>query len=429
MTRNFIEELRARNLLQAVTEGLEDILKDSTQPLRGYIGFDPTAPSLTIGNFVQIATLRRFQLAGHQPIVLLGGATGRIGDPSGRDSERNLLDLETLERNIEHQRSQFAKFLDFSEDTPNRALVVNNWDFYKDMNVLAFLRDVGKHITVNYMLAKDSVKNRMESGISFTEFSYQLIQGHDFEILHRQYDCPLQMGGGDQWGNITTGMEFIRKAGGKAHGLCTPLLTKADGKKFGKSDTGNLWLDPTMTTPYQFYQYWFSTNINDTDLPKLFRTLSFRSIEEIEALEQAHAGDAPTLRRLLAEELTELIHDKAALQQAQYATQVVHNPRLSREFIEGLTSEVWQTVGSEVGMYTIDKNDLANIATLAAWLADNKILPSLSEARRAIQNSAIAINTEKIADTQYKLSAADFLQSGFMLLQNGKKNKYVVRLG
>ncbi len=427
--RNFIEELRARDLVQVMTDGLEEaLLAEGVH--RGYIGFDPTAPSLTIGNFVQIATLRRFQQAGHQPVILLGGATGRIGDPSGRDTERSLLDLATLEANIQHQQSQFAKFLDFSESCPNRALVVNNWDFYKDMNVLAFLRDVGKNITVNYMLAKDSVRNRMESGISFTEFSYQLIQGHDFEHLHRNFDCLLQMGGGDQWGNITTGLEFVRKAGGKGHGLCTPLLTKADGKKFGKSDTGNLWLDPTLTTPYQFYQYWFSTNINDLDLPKLFRTLSFRSVEEIEELERTHAANPVELRRLLAEELTELIHDKAALENAQYATQVVHNPRLSLELVESLSPDVWLSVGTEVGLFEIEKSKLTDGGSLplADWLTEQKITESKNEARKAIQNNAIAINTAKVSDLGYQISAADFLPSGFMLLQNGKKNKYVLRI-
>lgn len=427
-TQNFIAELRWRGLVQAMTDGLEEALLTDNSPKRGYIGFDPTAPSLTIGNFVQIATLRRFQQAGHQPIVLLGGATGRIGDPSGRDSERSLLTLDILEQNIAHQQSQFAKFLDFSPASANHALVINNWDFYKDMNVLTFLRDIGKNITVNYMLAKDSVRNRMDSGISFTEFSYQLIQGYDFEHLHKHHDCILQMGGGDQWGNITTGLEFVRKAGGKAHALCTPLLTKADGKKFGKSDTGNLWLDPKMTTPYQFYQYWLGGNINDLDLPNLYRVLSFRSQAEIEQIETEFAADPLTRRRLLAEELTTLIHDAQALQNVQYATQVVHNPKLNIDFLQSLSADVWADVAGEIGSYTLNAAQLADGINLVEWAADQKIFASRAEARKAIQNNAVALNTEKISQPDFVITAQHAINNKFMLLQNGKKNKYVLQI-
>lgn len=427
--KNFIAELRWRGLVQNMTEGLEEALLENGTPKRGYIGFDPTAPSLTIGNFVQIATLRRFQQAGHQPVILLGGATGRIGDPSGRDTERQLQTVDTLDANIAHQREQFSKFLNFSDDCPNKALVVNNWDFYKDMNVLTFLRDIGKNITVNYMLAKDSVSNRLANGISFTEFSYQIIQGYDYQHLHNELGCIVQMGGGDQWGNITTGLEFIRKSGGsKAHALCSPLLTKADGKKFGKSDTGNLWLDPTMTTPYKFYQYWLGSNISDLDLPKLYRVLSFRTQEEIESLEKEYAEDPITLRRLLAEELTILIHDEAALKNVQYATQVVHNPKLSIDFLNGLEKEVWDAVGSEVGSFEITKENLSNGINLIDWLVEQGIFSSKSEARKALQNNALAVNTEKITAIDFQLTAANVLPSGYMLLQNGKKNKYVVKV-
>jgi tyrosyl-tRNA synthetase len=427
-TQNFIAELRWRGLVQAMTDGLEEALLADNSPKRGYIGFDPTAPSLTIGNFVQIATLRRFQQAGHQPIVLLGGATGRIGDPSGRDTERSLLTLNILEQNIAHQQSQFSKFLDFSENSPNRALVINNWDFYKDMNALTFLRDIGKNITVNYMLAKDSVRNRMDSGISFTEFSYQIIQGYDFEHLHKNHDCLLQMGGGDQWGNITTGLEFVRKAGGKAHALCTPLLTKADGKKFGKSESGNLWLDPIMTTPYQFYQYWLGSNINDLDLPNLYRVLSFRSQAEIEQIEAEFAQDPITRRRLLAEELTTLIHDAQALQNVQYATQVVHNPKLSIDFLQSLSADVWEAVAVEIGYYTINAAQLADGISLVDWAVEQKIFSSKGEARKAIQNNAVALNTEKISQPDFMITAQHVIKSSFMLLQNGKKNKYVLQV-
>lgn len=426
--QNFIAELRWRGLLQAMTEGLEEVLLSENTAKRGYIGFDPTAPSLTIGNFVQIATLRRFQQAGHQPVVLLGGATGRIGDPSGKDAERTLQTIDVLDQNVRHQSQQFAKFLDFDPKTPNAASIVNNWDFYKDMNALTFLRDIGKNITVNYMLAKDSVRNRMETGISFTEFSYQLIQGYDFEYLHKNHDVILQMGGGDQWGNITTGLEFVRKAGGKAHALCTPLLTKADGKKFGKSETGTLWLDPALTSPFQFYQYWLGNNISDDDLPNLYRVLSFRSQAEIEAIETEFAADPITRRRLLAEELTTLIHDAQALENAQTATKIVHSPKLSLEYLQALSLDAWTAVARELETHTVTAEQLAAGLPLVDWLVEKAIFSSKNEARKAIQNNALALNTEKISDAAVEVSAANFLSAGFMLLQNGKKTKYVIQL-
>lgn len=424
---NFLEELRWRNLLQDTTEGLEEMLL-SQKPVRGYIGFDPTAPSLGIGNFVQIATLRRFQQAGHQPVILLGGATGRIGDPSGKDQERSLLDLEALERNIAKQREQFSKFLDFNESSPNHALVVNNWDFYKDMNVMTFLRDIGKYITVNYMLSKDSVKNRInkEEGISFTEFSYQIIQGNDFEYLYKNMNCQLQMGGGDQWGNITTGLEFIRKKGGKAHGLCTKLLTKKDGKKFGKSEKGNLFLDPAMTSPYEFYQYWLGSQIDDEDLPNLYRVLSFRSRQEIEQIEHDLKDNPIERRRLLAEELTVFIHDEQALVQAQQATQIVHNPKFSAEFLHQLTPNTWDAVGREVGQHTYSRAELDGGMSIVKILTETGLCASNSEVRKAIQNNGIALNAEKVTSHEFQLTADNLINGKYMLVQNGKKNKYVL---
>lgn len=424
---NFLEELRWRNLLQDTTEGLEEMLL-SQKPVRGYIGFDPTAPSLGIGNFVQIATLRRFQQAGHQPVILLGGATGRIGDPSGKDQERSLLDLEALERNIAKQREQFSKFLDFNESSPNHALVANNWDFYKDMNVMTFLRDIGKYITVNYMLSKDSVKNRInkEEGISFTEFSYQIIQGNDFEYLYKNMNCQLQMGGGDQWGNITTGLEFIRKKGGKAHGLCTKLLTKKDGKKFGKSEKGNLFLDPAMTSPYEFYQYWLGSQIDDEDLPNLYRVLSFRSRQEIEQIEHDFKDNPIERRRLLAEELTVFIHDEQALVQAQQATQIVHNPKFSADFLHQLTPNTWDAVGREVGQHTYSRAELDGGMSIVKILTETGLCASNSEVRKAIQNNGIALNAEKVTSHEFQLTADNLINGKYMLVQNGKKNKYVL---
>ncbi len=424
---DFISELRWRGLLQQHTEGLDELLKKGLT--RGYIGFDPTAPSLGIGNYVQVMTLKRFQQAGHQPIVLMGGATGRIGDPSGKDAERSLLDLNTIEQNIARQKEQIAKFLNFDTKSENCALLVNNWDFYKNMNAMDFLRDVGKYITVNYMLGKESVKNRIESesGISFTEFSYQLIQGYDFERLCFDMNCPLQMGGSDQWGNITTGMEFIRKKGGKGHGLSTQLLTKKDGKKFGKSEAGNLFLDRNLTSPYTFYQYWLGNQIDDEDLPKLFRVLSMRSQAEIEQLETEFKDNPIRRRELLAEELMLTIHDENALNQAKAATQVVHNPKLSREFLSNLDAETWQMVGTEVGSFTIDRNELQELDFIKLLTEKTQLFPSNGEARKAVQNNAIALNCEKVANAAQKL-APEQAVNGFMLLQTGRKSKYVLKI-
>ncbi len=281
---NFVEELRWRGMLHDSTPGAEEKL--ATGMTTGYIGFDPTAPSMTIGNYVQLMILSLWQKCGHQPILLLGGATGRVGDPSGKDKERQLKGTEELDRNLQFQKQQAMKFLNF-EDGTNKAITVNNYDFYKEMNVLDFLRDVGKNLTVSYMMSKDSVKNRLETGLSFTEFSYQLLQAYDYQFLYQNYNCRFQMGGSDQWGNITSGTEFIRRniPGAKAYALTTPLLTKADGKKFGKSEEGNIWLDPEMTSPYKFYQFWI--NADDADLSKFLRYFSFKSRDEIIALEES----------------------------------------------------------------------------------------------------------------------------------------------
>ncbi|HHJ50672.1 MAG TPA: tyrosine--tRNA ligase, partial [Phaeodactylibacter sp.] len=326
---DFIEELKWRGMLQDMTPGLEKHLASGKR--KAYIGFDPTAPSLTIGNYVPIMLLTFLQRAGHQPVVLMGGATGRIGDPSGKDAERQLKSYEELDRNLRFQEEQFRRLLNF-EEGENRALLVNNFDFYKDMNVLDFLREVGKTLTINYMMSKESVKKRIDSGLSFTEFSYQLLQGYDFYKLYKEHGITIQMGGSDQWGNITAGTEFIRKkTGGKgeAYALTAPLLTKADGKKFGKSEKGNIWLDPALTSPYQFFQFWI--NADDRDLPKYLRYFSLKSREEIEALEQEHRDNPRAIKAVLAEELTSRIHGEEAFRAAQSVSALLFNHRLKRE--------------------------------------------------------------------------------------------------
>lgn len=420
---NFIDELNWRGLLQDMSPGLDEEL--SKGKIKGYIGFDPTAASLTIGNMVSIMLLKHLQLAGHKPIILLGGATGRIGDPSGKDKERTLLDLEVLENNIEAQRKQFELFLDFEGE--NAAVVINNYDFYKDMSIFEFLRDIGKNITVNYMLSKESVKNRIESesGISFTEFSYQLIQGYDFQHLCIKHNVILQMGGGDQWGNITTGTELIRKTGGKGYGLTCPLLTRSDGKKFGKSEEGNIWLDASMTSPYKFYQFWL--NITDADLTKMFRIFSLKTRFEIESLEAEHENNPNLLKRLLAEELTERIHGIEALKSVQKATEIAFNSKLQLEFLKALTASEWSVIVEELDTVIVPKTELDAGINIADMLAGkHSSLSSKGDVRRAIKGAAIAINTEKINDENILIGSDRLLQGKYMFLQNGKKNKFIL---
>jgi tyrosyl-tRNA synthetase len=420
---NFIEELQWRGLLQDMSPGLDEEMAKGQ--IKGYVGFDPTAPSLTIGNLVSIMLLKHLQLAGHKPIVLLGGATGRIGDPSGKDKERSLLDLEILEKNILAQKNQFALFLDF--DGPHAADIINNYDFYKNMSIFEFLRDIGKNITVNYMLSKESVKNRIESesGISFTEFSYQLIQGYDFQHLCTKHDVILQMGGGDQWGNITTGTELIRKAGAKGYGLTCPLLTRSDGKKFGKSEEGNIWLDGNMTSPYKFYQFWL--NISDADLTKMFRIFSLRSKSEIEALELEFSTNPNHLKRMLAAELTERIHGKEALDAVMKATEIAFNPKLEYSFLQSLSNKEWNIIADELDIVTVSRDTLQEGVNIADLLAGkHSSLDSKSEVRRAIKGAAIAINTQKVTDENLMVTEALLLQGKYLFLQNGKKNKFLL---
>ena len=417
---NFIEELRWRGMLNDMTPGIEEVL--ASKKIVGYIGFDPTAPSLTIGNYVQIQILKFFQLAGHTPIILLGGATGRIGDPSGKDKERELKSTEDLDRNLAFQLEQFKLFLDF--EGPNAAIIVNNYDFYKDMNVLEFLRLVGKTLTVNYMMSKDSVKNRLETGLSFTEFSYQLLQAYDYQCLYEKYDCILQMGGSDQWGNITSGTEFIRRnSEGKAYAITTPLLTKADGKKFGKSEQGNVWIDPKLTTPYQFYQFWL--NADDADLAKYWRYLSLQSREAIELLETVYADNPNELKRLLAEELTTRVHGMDAVSSVIEVSNILFNKNADASQLKSLSTDQLETIQQEVVSFEFESSNLPiNIIDLLTEQCP--IFTSKSEARRAIQNNAVSINKVKVTDADYRISADELMYEKYLMVENGKKNKHML---
>jgi len=406
---NFIEELRWRGLIQDMTPNLEEAIE--TGKLTAYIGFDPTASSLHIGNMVPIMLLVHLQRHGHKPIALVGGATGRIGDPSGKDAERQLLDLDVLNKNVE-----------------KIAVQSNNYDFYKDMGALEFLRDVGKHMTVNYLMSKDSVKNRLESGLSFTEFSYQLIQGYDFKCLYEQKDCTLQMGGSDQWGNITAGVEFIRRMlGKKAHALTTPLLTKPDGKKYGKSEGGNVWLDPAMTSPYQFYQFWL--NSDDAMLDRLFKTFSVKTQSEIETILAEHQTD-PGRRigqKALAEEITVRVHSQEAYEAAVQASEFLF--RGKRDALLALSEQNLEVVSREVRHFTVPKSDLeAGIGIIPLMADATQIVNSRGEAQRAIKGNAVSVNKEKVTDKDLTINTSHLLHNRFIMVENGKKNKFMIEL-
>ena len=420
---NFIEELQWRNMLHQMTDGADEHLKNGGRI--GYIGFDPTAKSLTIGNYVQLMLLNLFQRTGNTPIVLMGGATGRIGDPSGRDKERELKTEEELDTNVARQIEQVKRFLNF-EDSPNKAILVNNLDFYKEMNVLDFLRDVGKTLTVNYMLSKESVKRRLETGISFTEFSYQLLQGYDFQCLYQQHGCTVQMGGSDQWGNITSGTEFVGKnLGAKAHGVTTPLLAKADGTKFGKSTQGNIWMDEDMTSPYKFYQFWI--NASDLDIPKFTRYFTFKSKEEVEAEEAQFADDPRILKKLLAEELTIRIHGNESFQAVQKVSELLFNKKAKRDTLLSLGLNDLATVAEEIPSFNISKDTLANGLNIIDLMAENTgIVNSKSEARRAIKGQAVSVNKEKITNDEVTINHESLLHGRYIMVENGKKNKFMV---
>jgi tyrosyl-tRNA synthetase len=420
---NFIEELEWRGMLHDMTPGVADVLKSGK--IVGYIGFDPTAPSMTIGNYVQIMLLKLFQLSGHTPIVLMGGATGRIGDPSGKDKERELKSYDELDSNLAFQKEQIKKFLDF--DGPNAAIIVNNHDFYKDMNVLDFLRDVGKTLTVSYMMSKDSVKNRLESGLSFTEFSYQLLQSYDYQVLYTKYNCIIQMGGSDQWGNITSGTEFIRRnIDGKAYAVTTPLLTKADGTKFGKSEQGNIWLDPKLTSAYRFYQFWI--NCDDRDLPKFLRYFALKSKSEVDQLESKYKDDPRALKAILAEELTRRVHSDSDYESVMAVSKVLFSKDADADSLKSMSILELMTISEEIPSASISKEDLEINIQIDDLLAKTGILSSKSEVRKAIQNNAISINKSKVTTHEQKLSMDDLLQNKYIMVENGKKNKHMLAL-
>jgi len=422
----FLDELKWRSMLQDYTPGLEEYLEGGIRT--AYIGFDPTAKSLGLGNYVQIMLLSFLQRAGHRPVVVMGGATGRIGDPSGKDKERELKSYQELDDNIQFQVKQLKQLLNFDEG-PNKAILVNNFDFYKDMNVLEFLRDVGKHTTINYMLSKESVKKRLETGISYTEFSYQLLQAYDFYCLYQLHDCRIQMGGSDQWGNITAGTEYIGKviANSKAYAVTTPLLTKSDGKKFGKTESGNIFLDPALTSPYKFYQFWI--NSDDSDLSKLFRYFSLKSQAEIEALELEHASDLRSLKKILAEEITLRVHGKKAFQGAMEVSELLFNKDCTTDFLYSLESETYKQLKDELPNFSLSREKFNENKNVISLLSEHtSILNSKSEARRAIQGNAIGINKRKISDVEADLLETDLIHGKYIIVDNGKKNKFLIEI-
>ena len=422
---DFLEELEWRGILSNTTPGIAEALKEGK--MTGYIGFDPTAPSMTIGNMVQIQLLKLFQLSGHNPIVLMGGATGRIGDPSGKDKERVLKSFEELDHNLAHQQAQFSKFLDF-EHGENKAIVINNFDFYKDMNVLDFLRDVGKTLTINYMMSKESVKKRVETGLSFTEFSYQLLQAYDFQKLYQDYNCKLQIGGSDQWGNITSGTEFIRRnLEGKAYAITSELLTKSDGSKFGKSEEGNIWLDPNMTSPYKFYQFWL--NADDADLPKFIRFFTLKSRAEVEQMEEDLKDNLNEQKRILAEEITVRVHSQEAYKSAATVSKLLFNKKADEETCKALDAAALATVAQEIPSFELEKAALNGGLNIVDLLAEKTAIVSRKgDARKALKGNAVSSNKVKISDPEFIINEEHLLQDKYILVDNGKKNKFILQL-
>ena len=430
MPKNFVEELRWRGLIQDIMPDTEDYLNST--PTTGYIGFDPTADSLHIGSLVQIIILMHFQRAGHKPVALLGGATGMIGDPSGKSDERNLLDAETLAKNNAGIEQQLRQFLNFDAADTNAAVLVNNYDWMKSYSLIDFSRDIGKHLTVNYMMAKESVKKRLGSdakvGMSFTEFTYQLLQGYDFLHLYENMDCKLQMGGSDQWGNITTGTELIRrKAGGKAFALTCPLITKADGSKFGKTEAGNVWLDKKRTSPYKFYQYWLNTS--DVDAANYIKIFTFLDQATIAQLDKEHQ-EAPHLRLLqkrLAEEVTTMVHGAAEFEKAVQASQILFG-KTTANALKNIDAATFLEIFDGVPQQELSVVQLQEgVDIIAALVEHSGFLPSNSEARRALKAQSISVNKEKVGEG-YQLSLEDRIGENYILLQKGKKNYFVLRI-
>ena len=427
---NFVEELRWRGLLHDIMPETEaHLLEHATA---GYIGFDPTADSLHIGSLVQILILKHFQNAGHKPIALVGGATGMVGDPSGKSAERNLLDEASLLKNIEGVKSQLSRFLDFDTTADNPAELVNNFDWMKDISLIDFVRDTGKHITVNYMMAKDSVKKRLSSeskeGMSFTEFTYQLFQGYDFYHLYKEKDCKLQMGGSDQWGNITTGTELIRrKAQGKAYAITVPLVTKADGTKFGKTEGGNVWLDAKRTSPYKFYQYWINTSDEDAEIYiKIFTFLDKVTIDAL-ILEHKEAPHMRLLQKRLADEVTITVHNEEALENAIKASNMLFGKSTSED-LKNLDTTTFLDVFEGVTQAEVSKSEIESGIDIIVALAEKTgFLKSNGEARRALKENSVAVNKEKVSEG-FKITTSDLINDQFVLLQRGKKTYFIIKV-
>ncbi|RLD25108.1 MAG: tyrosine--tRNA ligase [Bacteroidetes bacterium] len=422
--KNLIKELRWRDMIHDITPGCEEHLLTGMKSV--YVGFDPTADSLHVGNLIPIMMLVHSQRAGHKPFALVGGATGMIGDPSGKSEERNLMDLEILTQNVEAQKKQLKKFINFV-DGENKAEMVNNYDWFKDMNLLDFIRNVGKHITINYMTAKDSVKKRLETGLSFTEFTYQLIQGYDFYWLKKNKNVTMQLGGADQWGNITTGTELIRRMGaGESYALTCPLMTKADGGKFGKTESGTIWLDKNRTSPYEFYQFWL--NASDDDIIKYLKTFSLKDQEEINALYTAH-GEAPHARimqKALAEELTIRVHSEKDYEMALKASGILFG-KSTKDDLQFLDENSFLSVFKGVKQNEISKSKLEDgIGIIDLLSSESGFLPSKGDARRNLQQNAISVNKEKVNE-DFVANATNLINNKYILLQKGKKNYFVLK--
>ena len=425
---NFVEELKWRGMVHDMIPGTEDYLKEGMAT--AYLGFDPTADSLHIGHLVGVMILKHFQRCGHRPVVLIGGATGMIGDPSGKSLERNLLDEATLRHNQEAIRNQLSRLIDFDTQAPNAAVLVNNYDWMKDMGFLEFIRDIGKHITVNYMMAKDSVKKRFNGegdGMSFTEFTYQLVQGYDFMQLYRRYNCRLQLGGSDQWGNITTGVELIRRIdNGQVYGMTCPLIKKADGTKFGKTESGNVWLDARYTSPYKFYQFWL--NVSDEDAKSYIKIFTFLGREEIEALIAEHEA-APHERKLqktLARELTCMIHSEADYERAVEASSILFGGATA-DALHRLDGETLLQVFEGVPQYTVPRSAIeAGVPILDLCVEKCPVFPSKGELRKLIQGGGVSLNKEKSAAPDRTVTADDLIAGKYLVVQKGKKNYFLL---
>ncbi len=428
-SNNFIDEVKWRNMIHDIMPGFKDFLKNNMRS--AYIGFDPTSNSLHIGHLMPIMLLAHFQKSGHRPIALIGGATGMIGDPSGKSSERNLLDEKTIKINQKKIKDQLAHFLDFDESKDNAALLLNNLEWMKGLTFLDFIRNVGKHMTVNYMMSKDSVKNRISNdeseGMSFTEFSYQLVQGYDFLYLHKNFDCSIQMGGSDQWGNITSGTELIRRMdNGKGYALTCPLITKSDGSKFGKTQEGNIWLDPNKTSVYRFYQYWLNTS--DDDAEKYIKIFTFLSKEEIKKLVLEHR-DNPHLRILqkaLSKDITSIVHSKEAYENALKASNILFSNNFKQD-IEVIDESIFLEIFEGVPQYEIEQSIISKGLDMISALSDTtNFLQSNSEARRALRENSISVNKNKVNE-DYIINKKDLISNKYIILNRGKRNTYIIK--